>query len=83
VSLNIKIDDIESFQKHFVSPMIDAMREEIKPLVRDVSDLKDRVTHLESNQKRAMVGWGVFSAALASVLGYGKTAIYGYLTKKQ
>jgi hypothetical protein len=80
--VNINIDDIDKFQQHFVLPLVDAVRAEMKPLVEDVTSMKSRLAELEKNQKRAMVGWGVFSAALASVLGYGKTAIYGYITKK-
>ena len=83
--MNIDLKDIDEFTSHFVKPMVEAVRLEVQasitPMVKEVSDLKGRVNTLEKDQKRALVGYGVFSAALAAVMAYGKSKIMGYFTK--
>jgi hypothetical protein len=79
-NVQIDIDDIEKFNTHFVKPMVDAVRSEVRdsmiPLIQDVKDLKigaestkGRLDKLEGDQKKAMVGYAVFSAGLAAAIG--------------
>ena len=77
----IDIRDIDEFQSHFVKPMVDAVREEMKPLVTDVTTLKEDVSKLKGNEKKALLGWGLYASGLAAVLAYGQTKIKSYFFK--
>lgn len=73
----IDLDDAEKFQRHFVQPLIDAVRDEVKPLVKAQADHEDRLKQLESNQKKALVGFAgivivvsvVFNATVEFIRG--------------
>lgn len=84
--MTIDIKDIEELQKHFVAPLVDALRAEIKPAIEKVQaiDAKvdamaSRVGALEKDQKKALVGYGVFSTALAGVLSIAWVKIKSYV----
>lgn len=66
------LDDAEKFQKHFVTPMVDAVREEIKPLVRRIEaleKLEPRIIVLEGYSKKILA---VYSSivGIASYVGH-------------
>jgi hypothetical protein len=77
--MNIDIKDIDEFNLHFVKPMVDAVRAEMQqtltPLVSDVKTLKEKVGKLESNEKKAIVGWGVISVGTVAIMTYAKAWI--------
>ena len=77
--MNIDIKDIDEFNLHFVKPMVDAVRAEMQqtltPLVSDVKPLKEKVGKLESNEKKAIVGWGVISVGTVAIMTYAKAWI--------
>ena len=90
-NVQIDIDDIEKFNTHFVKPMVDAVRSEVRdsmaPLIQDVKDLKTgaastekRLGKLEGDQKKALIGFGVFSAGLAAALASIGTWIKSHFT---
>ena len=67
--------DAERFQRLFVKPMVDAVRQELQPVIQGMADqaLKDKeqdgkIQALESGQKKAMVGWGVIATGLSIAL---------------
>lgn len=77
------LDDAEKFQKHFVSPMIDAVRAEIGPLVKRVEALESgqppivaRVAALEGSAKKLMT---VYSGAVGIVTFF---VHYGWMKVK-
>lgn len=72
------LDDAEKFQKHFVTPLIDAVRAEVKPLVDAKVDHEARLGRIESNQKRALVGYAGIVASLTIAFNYVKAK---YLSK--
>lgn len=52
------LDDAEKFQKHFVTPLVEAVRAEVKPLVEAQAKTEERLNKLEANQKKALIGYG-------------------------
>jgi hypothetical protein len=58
------LDDAEKFQKHFVLPLVEAVRAEVAPLVKNDRKQTERINALESNQKRALAGVAVYATAL-------------------
>lgn len=86
MGIQINLDDVDQFTKHFVEPMVQAVRTELQnsmtPLIQDVKDLKagaatsdGRLDKLEKDQKHALIGYGVFSAGLAA----GLAAAWGWI----
>ena len=77
--MSIDIKDIDEFNLHFVKPMVDAVRAEMQqtltPLVSDVKTLKEKVGKLESNEMKAIVGWGVISVGTVAIMTYAKAWI--------
>lgn len=65
------LKDAEEFQKHFVKPLIDAVRLEVQPLVAKDADQEKRLGELEGNQKKALVGFAVYATILSTVIGMG------------
>jgi hypothetical protein len=60
------LEDAERFQRAFVTPLVDAVKLEIRPVVEGHETLRRRVDKLEIDQKRAI--WGLSAAAgVASV----------------
>ena len=74
--MTIDIKDIDEFNTHFVRPMVDAVRAEMQatltPMVQDVDRLKKDVDRLKSNEKKAIVGWGVISVGTVAIMTYAK-----------
>jgi hypothetical protein len=52
-----------------VTPLVDAVRQEVKPVVEGHKSLSRRVAKLEANQKRAIWGLSAAAAAGSVVLG--------------
>lgn len=73
--MKVDLNDVEQFQKHFVLPLVDAVRSELKPLVEARADHESRLQRVESNQKKALLGYAsivavvtvVFNAAWAKI----------------
>lgn len=72
----LNLNDADKIKELIVQPMVDAvraemrtatdaMRDQIQPLVALKQNHEDRLGKLENNQKRAMVGWGVFASGMA------------------
>lgn len=61
------LDDAEKFQKHFVTPLVDAVRAEVRPLVESDRMQNEAIQKLQSNQKKALIGFAGISA-LASIV---------------
>lgn len=66
------LDDAEKFQKHFVTPLVDAVKAEMKPLVDAKLDHESRLSKIESNQKKALLGYAGIVAALTVAFNYVK-----------
>lgn len=66
------IDDAEKFQKHFVQPLVDAVRLEVKPLVDAKLDHDARLKTLEGNQRKALYGYAGLVAVLTVAFNYVK-----------
>jgi hypothetical protein len=77
VNLN-DLDDAEKFQRHFVAPMVDAVRAELAPLVKSDQAQEARIAKLEGNQKKAMAAYAVI-ALLGSM---GLTQAKAWVAKK-
>jgi hypothetical protein len=58
------LDDAERFQKHFVRPLVDAVRAEVAPLVASDRKQTKQIERLEANQRRALAGMAVYATAL-------------------
>lgn len=76
------IDDAEKFQKHFVLPLVDAVRAEVKPLVEQTKANTDRIDKLEGNQKKALAGYAVLSVIAASSFAWAKQKVMSHFTGK-
>lgn len=77
------IDDAEKFQKHFVQPLIDGVRAEIKPLVTQTTENTDRISKLEGNQKKALIGYSAVAVLAGSAFGWAKQQIMTRVFKQQ
>lgn len=80
------LDDAEKFQKHFVTPIVDAVKTEVKTLVDDTrkemealkkrdADQQADIDSLKLNQKKALAGYGFLSLSVSTAVGllYGAT----------
>lgn len=63
------LKDAEEFQKHFVRPLIDAVRLEVQPLVAKDAEQERRLGTLEGNQKKALWGFALYATALSVFVG--------------
>lgn len=82
------LQDAEMFQKHFVAPMVEAVRTEVKalvdPLIKQQAvddtarrDHEGRIAKLEGNMKKAMTAWAAIIAAGTFLIQYGWGKIKG------
>lgn len=79
--MSLKLDDIEDaekFQQHFVTPLVEQIRAELKPLVMTSQAHEARLAKLESNQKKAMLGYAGIVALVTAGWHYAKAK---YLNK--
>lgn len=82
-----ELENVELMQRLFVKPMVDAvvasLEAQIKPLVETVAShgtqltsANTRLNTLESSNKKALLGWGVYatglSLAFSSLWSYAK-----------
>lgn len=73
MSMNLKdLDDAEKFQKHFVTPLVEQIRTELSPLVKASQDHEARLVKLESNQKKALLGYAGIVAVVTGGWHYVK-----------
>lgn len=79
----------EQFTRIFVAPMIEAMSKrlddhmaQIKTAIEPVGRFDGRITKLESNQKKALAGWGVFATALSGITVAGWAWFKGHIMVK-
>jgi hypothetical protein len=73
-----ELERAERFQRMFVTPLVDAVRAEVKPVVDGHERLSRRVAKLETNQKRAL--WGL--SAIASVVSVAVGIGFDWLKRK-
>lgn len=76
----------EQFTRIFVQPMVEAVRsemathvEEVKKALETVNGFEGRVSKLEKDQKKALVGWSVYASAAAGILAWSWSWIKGHL----
>jgi t-SNARE complex subunit (syntaxin) len=85
VNLN-DLNDAEQFQKHFVAPMVEAVRLEVKqivgPLIKQqadddtkTADHEKRIAYLEGTMKKAIWTWGIIVSAATFAVQYGWSKI--------
>lgn len=68
--MNLKdLKDAEEFQKHFVLPLVEAVRQEVRPLVEMDQRQELRIAALEGTQKKALAGFAAAAAVVATVFG--------------
>jgi hypothetical protein len=74
------LEDAERFQRLFVTPMVDAVRTEMRshlaPLMQAQADTDKRlasaegaINELKGKQTKALLGWGVYASAAALAIG--------------
>lgn len=82
-------EEAERFQRLFVQPLVEAVKIEMKTHVEDVTTIvqgvtvkvkghEDRLNALETNQKKALIGWGVITLAVGTAV----TAAWNYIRTK-
>lgn len=55
----LRLEDAQQIKEVIVDPLIEAVRAEIAP-IRDITEKHEiRIGKIETNQTRALVGWGV------------------------
>lgn len=70
MSLNLKdLQDAEQFQKHFVTPLVDAVRAEVRPIVEQSKTHEQRLDQIENNQRKALGGIAVYATLASVVIG--------------
>ncbi len=85
--MNIEMKDIEEFQKHFVTPLVQAVEQKLDdklaPLVKKgtdqdaaMTDLQTRTKRLENNQAKALVGYSVLVSGVTLILAGLKNWLY-------
>ena len=79
VNMGDMLDVAERYQRMFVKPLVDAVTSQLDDHLKTFSARLDTVegtvksqgaavSALQGNQKKALVGYGVFTSALAAVL---------------
>lgn len=77
--INEALENAERFQRLFVTPVVDAVKQEMQTSLRAISDIQNRhagmleahndeIARLKSTQKKALIGWGVLSMGVASAI---------------
>lgn len=77
--MNLKdLRDAEDFQRVFVRPLVDAVREEIKPLVENDRRLEERadrhqaaIEELQKQRGRVLAAFAAFTLLLSTAFGLG------------
>lgn len=83
------LDVAERYQRVFVKPLVDAVTQQLDQhlaeMAKDLVGVKTKVeghgvilTKLQADQKKALVGYGVFSSAVAAGLAAGYGWIKGH-----
>jgi hypothetical protein len=72
------LEDAERYQRLFVKPLVDTLERQISPIVDRLNNLDGRVKTLETSQKKALVGWGVYATGAAAAL----TWAWGFIKAK-
>lgn len=83
------LENAERFQRLFVNPAIEAIRQEMKSHLAPIVEANQRqdksieehgtaITQLQGSQKKAMLGWGVYASVAAVALG----SAWGYVKSK-
>lgn len=78
------LDVAERYQRTFVKPLVDAVTQQLDQhlaeMAKDLAGVKTQVaahgtaiTKLQADQKKALVGYGVFSSGVAMALAAGWT----------
>ena len=79
---HLDLNDAEQIKALIVDPMVTALRQEIEsqlsPLLKSQQDHETRIAGLESDQKKAMLGFGVLSLAVSA----GVTAAWQWIRSK-
>lgn len=70
--MSMNLAEVERLKELIIEPMIDTIREELKPLAQAKADHEARLAKLESNQKKALMGYAGIVAALTLSWNYVK-----------
>lgn len=84
------LSNAKMFQEMFVLPVVQAMETKLENMLTPVVDaqknvtgrmnyVEGRVSSLESNQKKALVGWGVFASAGLGLIVVGWSKVKSLL----
>lgn len=85
------LDMAERYQRTFVKPLVDAVTQQIDTHLKELGTRVGAVestltshtadlTKLKADQKKALIGYGVFSSAVAAGLAAGWTWVKGHWT---
>ena len=87
--MNITIDDLDQLKDHISKEIEAAFQKQIDPLikriegaeekVKGVEDFKKRVTRLEGNQAKALVGFSVLVTGVTLIVEQGKDWLISHL----
>ena len=85
-NLNEILQNGQKFTDVFVTPMVNAVRNEmqthvmeVKKALEQVQGFEGRVSKLESNQTKALWGWGVFASGVAGAGLYCWNWVKGHI----
>lgn len=82
IDLPHTLEDAERFQRLFVTPVVNAMKQEmgaqLQPLVSGLAERREadglqngRLDRLESKQTKALLGWGIYATGLSIAIAAG------------
>lgn len=74
-------EDAERFQRLFVKPMVDCVKKEMRATCeqlkaefaadrKEQEQLRTDVDSLKSNQRKALIGWGVIATGVSVFIGF-------------
>lgn len=66
------LEDVERFKRLFLDPIQQSVRDELAPLTQQVRDHDVQIKSLQSNQKKAMLGYAGIVAAVTIAFNYFK-----------
>lgn len=64
------VEDVQRWQRLVVEPVVSEMEKRLEAMLQPLVDLPARVVKLEGNQKKALLGWGVFATGTAGGMSY-------------
>lgn len=75
--MKVDLADVEQLQRLMVTPLVEAVRAEMKSLVARVDAIEPDVASLKKNQGKALIGWTVLVAIVSAGFGWVKDKVFG------